>query len=325
MQRHHARPRSSDTVAVGVIRAVLVLALALTLAALTGGDPAGAVVGPRRIMGGPEDQLLPSANDTYLIWTANSEAFPNRYHAYGKVRRTSGRFRLNPSGTRGYSGGMDPGQNRAVYQQIDGRSSDLYTINLETRVRLRLPALVNSAQWERSPRVSDAFYLFARDTAATTTLLLYDRAAKSIESLATYEINRYSVTPGAVGEQYATWSVCTVFNCNAFIRNTATDQTRKIPAPDGRARYAPVVHEGEAQVYFARSGHACGVGVRILRVPLSDLGATPVSLAALPAGIDVGLQQSAQDLGTQVDLWFSRYRCGPMQGDIYRLRDVGQV
>jgi hypothetical protein len=322
MQRHQARPRSPLAVALCQIRAALA---ALALVVLAGSGPAGAVVGPQRIMAGPEDQLLASSNDTYLIWSANSEAFPNRYHAYGKVRGTSGRFRLNRSGTRGYAGGLDPGQNRAVYQQIDGQTSDLFTINLETRVRVKMPALVNSDRWERSPRVSDAFYLFARDTAAATTLLLYDRAAKSIESLASFDIERYSVTPGAVGERYATWTVCTVFNCNAFVRDTATDQTRKIPAPDGRPRYAPVVHEGEAQVYFVRSGHACGVAVRIMRVPLSDLGATATLLAALPDGIDAGLQQSVQDLETQVDLWFSRYRCGPRQADIYRLRDVGPV
>lgn len=319
MQRHHARPRSP--VAVRTIRAAFVLALVV----LAGVRPAGAVVGPQQIMAGPEDQLLPSANDTYLIWSANSEAFPNRYHTYAKVRGTSGRFRLNPSGTRGYAGGLDPGQDRAVYQQIAGQSSDLFTINLETRVRVKLPALVNTDRWERSPRVSDAFYLFARDSAAATTLLLYDRAARSIESLASFDIERYSVTPGAVGERYATWTVCTVFNCNAFVRDTATDQTRKIPAPDGRARYAPVVHEGEGQVYFVRSGPACGVAVRIMRVPVADLGATATVLAALPDGIDAGLQQSVQELEARVDLWFSRYRCGPEQGDIYRLRDVGPV
>ena len=319
MRRHHARPRSP--VAVRTIRAAFVLALVV----LAGVRPAGAVVGPQQIMAGPEDQLLPSANDTYLIWSANSEAFPNRYHAYAKVRGTSSRFRLNPSGTRGYAGGLDPGQDRAVYQQIAGQSSDLFTINLETRVRVKLPALVNTDRWERSPRVSDAFYLFARDSAAATTLLLYDRAARSIESLASFDIERYSVTPGAVGERYATWTVCTVFNCNAFVRDTATDQTRKIPAPDGRARYAPVVHEGEGQVYFVRSGPACGVAVRIMRVPVADLGATATVLAALPDGIDAGLQQSVQELEARVDLWFSRYRCGPEQGDIYRLRDVGPV
>lgn len=315
MQRHHARPRSHGG---GV------LGLALTIVVLAGG-PAGAVVGPQRVIAGPEDQVLPSANETYLIWSANSEAFPNRYHAYGRVRGTSDRFRLDAPGTRGYAGGIDPGDNRAVYQQIDGQSSDLYTINLDTRVRRKLPALVDSAQWERSPRVSDAFYLFARDTATTTSLLLFDRSEKSIESLASYDITRFSVTPGGVGEQYATWTVCTVFNCNAFVRDTLTDQTRKIPAADGRPRYAPVVNEREAQVYYVRSGPSCGVAVRILRLPVTTLGATPVLLVALPDGIDTGLQQSVEDLGTQVDLWFSRYRCGPGQGDIYRLRDVGAV
>ena len=322
MQRHQARPRADA--GVGLVVGLALAAFALTSIVL-GGGPADAVVGPQRVIAGPEDQLLPSANETYLIWTANSEAFPNRYHAYARVRGTSDRFRLDPSGTRGYAGGIDPGENRAVYQQIDGQSSDLYTINLDTRVRRKLPSLVNSAHWERSPRVSDAFFLFARDTAATTTLLLFDRAERSIESLASYDITRFSVTPGGVGERYATWTACTVFNCNAFVRNTATDHTRKIPAPDGRPRYAPVVHEEEGQVYFVRSGPACGVAVRILRVPLTDLGAAAVLLVALPDGIDTGFQQSVQDVGTAVDLWFSRYRCGPGQGDIFRLRDVGPV
>jgi hypothetical protein len=286
---------------------------------------AGAVTGPQRMIAGPEDQLLPAANADYLIWTANIEAFPNRYHAYGRLRGTSGTFRLNPAGTRGYAGGLDPGQNVAVYQQIDGQSSDLYRINLETRVRTRLPALVNSARWEWGPRVSNAFYLFARDASTTTTLFLFDRRSRTRERIVSYDLTRFYVAPGAVGERYATWTVCGPYECNAFVRDTETDQTRKIPAPDGRARYAPVVHEPEDQVYFVRSGRTCGSGVRIMRVPLTDLGATPVSLVALPDGIDVGYQLSVEELTGQVDLWFSRYRCGPEQGDIYRLRDVGPV
>ena len=77
------------------------------------------------MVAGSQDQLLPSANADYLIWTANSDAFPNRFHAYGRPRGTSGVFRLNPSGTRGYSGGIDPGQDVAVYQQIEGQSTAL--------------------------------------------------------------------------------------------------------------------------------------------------------------------------------------------------------
>jgi hypothetical protein len=192
-------------------------------------------------------------------------------------------------------------------------------------VRTRLPALVNSARWEWGPRVSNAFYLFARDASTTTTLFLFDRRSRTRERIVSYDLTRFYVAPGAVGERYATWTVCGPYECNAFVRDTETDQTRKIPAPDGRARYAPVVHEPEDQVYFVRSGRTCGSGVRIMRVPLTDLGATPVSLVALPDGIDVGYQLSVEELTGQVDLWFSRYRCGPEQGDIYRLRDVGPV
>jgi hypothetical protein len=296
--------------------------LVLALAAVTI-SPAGAVSSPQRILAGPEDQLLASVNDTYLIWTQSSVAFPNRYHAYGRVRGTSDVFRLNPPGTRGYAGGIDPGRDVAVYQQIEGRSSDLYRIDLGTRERHRLPAVIDSARWEWGPRVSNAFYFFARDASGATQLFLYDRASKTMETLVSLDLTRFYVAPGSVGERYATWTVCGPRHCNAFIRDTDTDLTRKIPAPDGSSRYAPVVHEAEGQVYFVRSGPTCGSAVRIMRLAVADLGASPVVLLTLPAGIDVDLQMSLEQVGAQVHLWFSRYRCAPQQGDIYRLRDVG--
>jgi hypothetical protein len=298
--------------------------IVLVLVALASAS-AGAVVGPQQIVAGPEDQLLAAANATYLIWTANSEAFPKRYHAYGRVRGTTGTFRLNVAGTRGSSGGIDPDQDRAIYEQIDGRSSDLYWIDLVTRVRHKLPPAINSARPEWGPRISNTFYLFARDGATATTLFLFDRATKTKQKLVSYDRTRYHVEPGAVGERYATWTACRPFRCDAFVRDTVTDQTRKIPTPDGRSRHAPVVHEADGQVYFVRSGSTCGASVRIMRVPVSDLGATPVSLVALPEGIDVGYQLSVQEVRSRVDLWFARYRCGPRQGDVYRLLDVGPV
>jgi len=296
--------------------------LALALATVTTA-PAGAVTGPQRILAGPEDQLLASVNDTYLIWTESSVAFPARYHAYGRVRGTSGVFRLNPTGTRGYAGGIDPDQDRAIYQQIDGRASDIYTIDLGTRHRTKLPSPINTDRWEWGPRISNAFYLFARDASRTTSLFLYDRTTKTMEKLVSLDLTTYYVAPGAVGERYATWTVCGPRHCNAFIRDTDTDQTRRIPAPDGKARYAPVVHEAEGMVYFVRSGPTCGSTVRIMRLAVADLGAPPVGLLTLPAGIDVDVQMSLEQVGARVHLWFSRYRCAPQQGDIYRLRDVG--
>ncbi|MGI8616702.1 MAG: hypothetical protein ACR2L4_07990 [Actinomycetota bacterium] len=298
------------------------LCLAARLAAVAIA-PAAGVSAPQRILGGPEDQIHPSANETYMIWTQNSEAFSNRYHAYGKVRGTSEVFQLNRNGTRGFAGGIDPDQDRAIYQQIDGQTSDLYTINLATRGRLKLPAPINTARWEWGPRISNAFYLFARDAHGKTTLFLYDRAAKTIQSLMSHDLVRYYVSPSAVGERYATWSVCGPFTCTAFVRDTVTDRTRRIPAPDGLDRYAPIVDEREGLVYFVRSGSACGSAVRIMRVPTATLGATPTTLATLPGGIDVDYRMSLVPLASQVDLWFSRVRCASQRGDIYRLRDVG--
>jgi hypothetical protein len=284
--------------------------------------PGGAVSAPQQILAGPEDQTNPSVNDTYLIWTENSVANSNRYHARGTVLGTTEAFRLNPTGTRGFAGGIDPDQDRALYQQIDGASSDLYAINLATRQRTKLPAPINSARWEWGPRISNSFYLFARDTSAGTTLFLYDREAKTLEGLVSRDFTHY-LSPSAVGERYATWSVCGPLICNAFVHDTETDRTRRIPTPDGKSRYAPIVLEAENLVYFVRSGDSCGSDVRIMRVPVTTLGATPTNLVTLPGGIDVDFQMSLVRVETQVDLWFSRYRCAAMQGDLYRVRDVG--
>jgi hypothetical protein len=269
------------------IRRALVVGLTIVAALTTPAVPTAALEGPFEMFSGPQDQLLPFLNDTYLTWTQSSVAAPDRFHAYGKIRGTAGTFRLNPTGTRGYTGGIDPGQDRAIYQQIRSGSSDLFWFNLETRRRQRLSDVVNSARWEGDPRISDRFVLFARDR-TKATVWLWERGT-----------------------------------CAAWIHDTALGTTKRIPAPDGRARYAPVVDELQGRVYFVRSGQACGADVRIMRVPVGNLGATPVGLFAFPAGIDVGFTLSLARPAGQVDLWFSRFRSGPQQGDLYRLRDVG--
>lgn len=71
-----------------------------------------------------------------------------------------------------------------------------------------------------------------------------------------------------------------------------------------------------------RSGQVCGAAVRIMRLPLADLGSTPESIATSPPGIDVGFQLSVEVRPDRLDLWFSRYRCAPEQGDVFRLRGV---
>jgi hypothetical protein len=301
---------------------VLVGALACLPAA------AQAVTGPVKIVGGPEDQLHPSVDDTYLIWTQNSEARPNVDHAFGKILGEEGRFRLDATGTRGAAGGIDPDSGRAIYQQMTDTESDLYWFDLEARDRMKVAAEgVNTDRWERDPRVSTAFLLFARDAGSSTSLFLFDRAADAVTKIAEYDITRFYVAPGAVGDRYATWTVCGPFTCSAWWYDTQeTDpKPRKLPTVDGRPQYAPVIDEAGGSVYFVRSGQACGASVGVWRRawPI-DPDVAAERLLALPTGIDTGWTMSLdRDVTHQrVDLWFSRYRCASQQGDVVELRDV---
>jgi len=318
------RTHPGSTTRPGARALAIALALAIGAAWVAGSTPAAAVTGPLRVLAGPEDQFLPSTNGTYLIWTQNSVSRPNRFRAFGKIRGTTEVFQLNEAGTQGYAGGIDPDQDRAIYQQIEGTSSDLYTISLEDpRSRTRLGPKINTAFREWGPKISHRYFLFARDASLKTSILLYDRVAKTIQRLASRDLATVYLAPGSVGERYATWSACTPTDCDAFIYDAQAGTTDPVPAPVGKGNYAPLAHEDDGQLFFVRSGPACGATVRILRLPLETLTKTPVTLTTLPSGIDAGYQLSFEDVAGQVDLWFSRYRCAAGQGDLYRLRDVG--
>lgn len=301
--------------------------------AVLAGPPLGAnaVTGPVKVVGGPEDQLHPAVDDTYLIWTQNSEARPNVDHAYGKVLGQDGRFRLDSTGSRGAAGGIDPESGRAIYQQMTDDTSDLYWFDLDTRDRTKVAADgVNTDRWERDPRVSAAFLLFARDAGSATSVFLFDRAADALTKIAEYDITRFYVAPGAVGGRYATWTVCGPFTCSVWWYDAQeTDPApRKLATVEGRPQYAAVIDEVGGFVYFVRSGVGCGESVGVWRRawPLEpDVHAE--RLIALPAGIDTSWTMSLdRDVANErVDLWFSRYRCGARQGDVVELRDVESV
>jgi hypothetical protein len=297
-------------------------------AALFGAAIALAITGPVTKIDGPEDQLHPSAHGNLVIWTQNSEARPNRDHAYWKVLGTDERTRIDAPHHRGAAGAIEPPDGlRAIYQQMTATDSNLFWYRFEDghRSPVRIDG-VNTDRWERDPRVSASYVFFARDAGTLTKLYLAERPGGPVKRIAAYDFTRFYVAPGAVGDRYATWTTCGPFTCTAWSYDTeAKDpQPRKIPS-DGRPQYAPVIDEAGHFVYTARSGQRCGENVGIWRRPwpISNPAPPAERLVLLRDGMDVGFTLSVdRSSGTRVDLWFSRYRCRRQHGDVAVLRNV---
>jgi hypothetical protein len=279
-----------------------------------------------KVESGPEAQFFPFVNATHLIWTHNSEQRPNRYNAFGRLLAGGDPFKLNEAGTNGYTGGIDPGTNVAIYQQTDGDRSSLWTIDLVTETRVKLDQPVNSRRWEWAPRISKAYILFQRDVQGTSTLYLYDRAGDTLlPPLHTIDYDRAFMIAGAVGEQYATWTVCAQ-QCNAFVYEIATDDKTKLPLPKGRNQYAPAVDEDRGNVYFVRSGNGCGLNVGIWRRAV-DLSTPAEELVPLPDNIDTGWTFALDEdiANARVDGWFEYFRCRSQQGDVYETQGLDSL
>lgn len=303
------------------------LALAALLVLAVAAAPADAGIGPTlvKVVGGPEAQFFPFANGSYLVWTQNSDARPDRYHAYGALPDGSGRFKLNAAGTQGYSGSFDPDSNVVIYQQIEDGRSNLWTYDLDLRSRDKLPQPVNSLKWEWAPRISDGYILFQRDARGGSTLYLHERGTDSLIQLHTIDYDRAFMVAGMVGERYATWTVCAQ-RCAAFLYEIDAADKTKLPVPTGRHQYAPAVDEDRGNVYFVRSGSACGANVGIWRRAV-DLSDAAVKLVDLPDDIDTGWTLGLEEdvANNRLDAWFEYFRCRGRQGDIFEARGLATL
>ncbi len=302
-----------------------VVGAALVSASILCGQAAWALITPVPVHKAPASQLDPSRNATYLAFSSNSVAHPRRWNAYASPLDGAGRTRLNAAGTQGFAGGFDPaGTNVVVYQQVEGASSDIYSFDLDARVRTQL-AGVNTPKREWSPRVSSSYYAFFRDFRSGgvwyTRLLLYDRATLRLLRIATYNAGTYA-SLGSVGDRYVAWSICTRKTCSAFVYDAVAGTLRKIPTRRSKPQYDPVVDEANAMVFFLRSGFGCGLGARFLSAPLDTLRPS-TRIAALRSGVDVQSESLSLNPDTgRFDLVFARVPCATGNGDIYRLSGV---
>jgi hypothetical protein len=265
----------------------------------------------------------PSRNDSYLAFSSNSVAHPKHWNAYATSRTTDATTKLNAAGTQGFVGGLDG--NVVIYQQADGPSSDIYSFDLDTRHRAKVPGL-NTTKWEWSPQVSASYYSFFRAFRSNgiwyTGIYLYNRSHARLHRIAQYNANLFT-TNGSVGDSHASWTVCTRKTCSAYVYDATAKIVKKIPTNNAKPQYEPIVDETNGKVFFLRSGFGCGLHVRFYWVPIDALGAAPTKVAALPDGVDVGSMSLSLNVDSgNYDLLFARTPCSTGNADIYQLMDV---
>jgi hypothetical protein len=313
-----------------VVTAVVSAAIALVIAL----PAAWALITPEKVLSLKASQILPSSNDTYLAYTSNSLAHPNRFNVYAYRYADGHRQRINAAGTHGFSGNFDPGTNTLIYQQDRTDRVDIYTYNLDTNARKRLGVL-DTGLWNFDPRISTSFISFLRYFKASgrwwVQLRLFDRVTGRFRKLMTQRATgSHWINNGTVGDRFASWNVCSgrplnVRSCTVYVYDVQAQVLRKIPTNNGRPQYAAAVDETNDLVVFARAGFGCGRGVTFYKVPVSHLGAAPTRVASLPRGTDIDFTASISlNPDTHVfDYFFERFVCGKHgSAEIFALRGV---
>ena len=225
---------------------------------------------------------------------------------------------------------FDPTTNTVFYQQVSQSHSDIYSFDLDTKTRTKVPGASSKTVWESDPRVSTSSLLFVsyryRNGAWYRTLVLQNRGTLHTTALGTWKETAYNaLIPGSVGVSYATYTICQRFSCRAFVYAIVGGTRQKIPVPTGKSPYSPVVDEVGGTLYFMRSGRGCGLGVGLWSLPVTDLSASPTKLGSLPAGVDTNLWQSLGPDPTTLgglDILFSYLVCKANSWDAYRFPDV---
>jgi hypothetical protein len=305
-------------------KAVVVLTLLVLASALAG--PAATGVTPSIVKGGTANEQKPAASTAWFAWTQAPPDHPNRTNVWAEAMQvgTTTPFRVNPAGTRAWSGGIEG--NRLVYQEIASGDSDIRLAALASGPppTISSPANVNTGRWEWAPTMSidsttDTWILFGRQNSSTGVQRII--AVNLNDANATRELEmasnwRYALIPGQVNGDWATWTSCRP-NCNVrYVNLVEGSRIINLRRPSFvRHQYAPSVAE-DGTLYYARSGSGCGANVRIMR----NSAGTNQLLVDLPDRRDIFFTY-ASDEGAQTHVYYDRVGCGSGAWDIYRQLD----
>jgi hypothetical protein len=309
------------------------IGLAATLVFVSIAAIAGAATSEKVLNEPGVDEVDPSASDGYLVWTADRQARPFRYHSY--VMADGGApVRINPAGTQSPAVSIDG--DTIVYQEdtYDPGDEDLWFFDPVTETRTAPPDGVNTSKFEYEPTLSGDRLLFTRTNAnrvpledAWVKVVLFDLSAGTGTVLKTLPYLPHSLSSGQVNGDWATFESCRVegweySNCQVFLYDiTAGGDAVRVANP-GVQQYAGAV-SSDGTVYLVRTRnrdhYVCGSHTKLVRVPVGGQG---VVIANLPDGKDSYSTFALDEPGGSTTLYFDRFPCRTNVGGIYQIQDA---
>lgn len=273
-------------------------------------------------------EIGPAASTTFLAWVVLSgpNFHPNvRAQAIGDD--TS--FRVNPSGTSAFTGGIDG--STLIYEQFaKGERSDLAMVDLSTQTELEVPEGVNTNRVEFSPSISGSHLLFGRSIRHGAEIVLFDTSTSTSEVLYSKTATarrEFFILPIQVNGNYAVWqqakssSEGDPISGDVFLYDIAAGTTTKLSKtdPDRAWLYGPSVDQ-DGVVYFGRSSLACGENAQLVG---RQLDGTESVLYEFRTGRDFAFSVAVDNPNNTTDVYFDRGSCrGSDFGDIVKLPGV---
>ena len=289
---------------------------------------------PVKVLNEPAvDEIIPSASDGYLVWSANSEARPGHRNSY--VMADGGDpVRINRAGTSSSSASIDG--TTIVYEEGNGSDGDLWFFDAVTENRTAAPDGVNTPKYEYpGARLSGDWLSFTRTNAnrvssrdAWTKVVLFDLSSGTRRVLKTLPFRGHYLINGQVNGDWATFESCRerrdeFSDCQVFLYDISEGGDAVQVANPGVQQYAGAV-SSDGTVYLVRSRnrdhYVCGSHTQLVRVPVGGQG---VVIASLPDGKDAYHTFALDETGGSTTLYIGRLSCRRDNvGGIYRIQDA---
>lgn len=242
-----------------------------------------------------------------------------------RSRETGDEVRINDTANMAVQGFV-PGTDIVVAVRQTQNDSSIHVYDPATDELTLVPEVNSGFEWEYSAQVSATYVLYVRTIVGTAYVILHDRATDEEAQLASWSTERFDVRADAVGDRYATWTVCGARTCRVFLHDAELDATNLVPSSARNVpQYGSSIDEADDTFYLVRSGFGCGDHVRFRAGTLSDITEPSSVFAALPDGVDIGssnVHHFHEPVADRDDLYFTRFRCRSERADAFVITDV---